>query len=308
MAKKLFRSALSLPWYWRTMFGIVLLVILAIAAFVVKKFFVLDFDTEKEFYLYSLVAIVIIVILSSFVGALGALSTTSHVIQEAEENINGQIDSLSKHVEQLRATSKDTSEQLQESRECIGLLRGEISRAQEIVKVSLERFGRSIVDYHELMKIENSVEDNGEIWVLTSALELEGDELKEIIFDNLSRGIKYKYLIPKEEGRLKVRMQKLAEQWKGHCNISPSEQIQCYLVPKHFAYMTVLIYEPYKDPPIVLVKFPKSDIYEKDKYPFIYKVDYEPEDAWKTFVNAIQELMDAKKVCSHVETLELDFT
>ncbi len=307
MAKRLFKSALSLPWYWRTVFGIALLVMLCLAAPVAKRF--LDFNTEQEFYLYSLIAILLVTLLSAFIGGLSALFMTSHIVHEAEEKVNEQINRLSTQAKQFETISQNTSTQLQESHKCINLLHEEISRVQEIVKVALERFSKSIIDYHGLMGIEDSVRDDGEIWVLTSALELEGDELEEIIFKNLQRGIRYKYLIPKEEWRLKKKMQDLAEKWESHCSASPTEQIQCYLVPKHFAYMTVIIYEPYNNSPTVLVKFPKSDVYEKDKYPFIYKVDNEPEDAWKTFVDAIQELMDGEKnICGYVETLSLEFS
>jgi hypothetical protein len=145
---------------------------------------------------------------------------------------------------------------------------------------------------------------------MTSALQLEGEELRQIIRDNFRKGIKYKYLIPKDEKRLHKNMIDLAKEWQRDCAMSAQaaqDQIQCFLVPKHFAYMTVLVYDPYSESPTVLVKFPTSEVYEQGKYPLIYKVDEKPQKAWKDFVDSLQEMISDDCTCAHMGKLRIDF-
>jgi hypothetical protein len=71
--------------------------------------------------------------------------------------------------------------------------------------------------------------------------------------------------------------------------------------------MTVIIYEPYAKQPTVLVKFPTSKIYEKKKYPLIYRVDTDPKEAWRSFLDSFQDLIHEESPCSHTEPLVIDF-
>lgn len=196
------------------------------------------------------------------------------------------------------------------SAEIISMLK-EIPSKKEDINEVLEKFGRSIITYHDLVQIEGSVKNNRNIWVLTSALELEVDELKETINMNLRNGIKYTYLIPKDDTILQKRMKKLTLRWKKECGLSvekAQKQIKCLLVPAHFTYMTVIVYEPYEKQATVLVKFPTSSIYEKEKYPFIYRVDTKPKEAWQSFVNNLEDLIDDNRECRLTESMNIDFT
>jgi hypothetical protein len=70
--------------------------------------------------------------------------------------------------------------------------------------------------------------------------------------------------------------------------------------------MNILIYNSHKktnaDPPTVLVKFPDNDIYDKTKYPFIYKVHGSPADSWKRFL----KVMMSYTKCPSNEARELN--
>ena len=77
--------------------------------------------------------------------------------------------------------------------------------------------------------------------------------------------------------------------------------------PLHMAYMTVIIYDPYNIPPHVLVKFPTSEIYTKQEYPLIYKVESKPKEAWKVFVDALQSLLANERECVLTKQMDIDF-
>jgi len=306
MGKKIITSV---PWWLRAIIAMVLLVLLVGGAIVLQK--LLDFEFTKQDIFYSLLCIVGIVFVSSIVGAVVALLTASQKISNAEEKLEGKMRDLKQQTDAIQTVAQKVSDNLQRYQKGTELLNNIIASAKEISRIALERFGKSIITYHGLIEIENSVEKDGEIWVLTSALELEGVELKQTIRDNFKKNIRYTYLIPKEDKVLQNRMINLAKEWKSDCSLSAEDaqrQIKCVLVPKHFAYMTVIVYNPYKVPPTVLVKFPTSRIYEKEKYPLIYRVDTAPKQAWKVFLDSMQELIDTEGECPFVEALELDFS
>jgi hypothetical protein len=90
----------------------------------------------------------------------------------------------------------------------------------------------------------------------------------------------------------------LARDWQNDCKLSKNESkqlIKCYLIPENSTYMNILIYNAQRktnlNPPTVLIKFPDNDIYEKTKYPFIYKVHGSPEDSWKRFMKVMINYM-----------------
>ncbi len=301
------RPIRSMPWWLPNVTTIVLFVLLIGGTIVVGK--VLSLEVDSRNILLGFGFILAIVILSSLIGAVVARLTASQHVLIAEGKLTEAFKSLGQQADRFQEESQKLSNLPEKCQKRTKLLDDAIKSAKEITHMALEKFGRSIVTYHDLMKIESSVERNGEIWILTSALELEDEDLKEIIHANFNKGIKYTYLIPKEPKRLQKRMIKLAKQWKNDCNLSVEsarKQIECHVVPQHFAYMTVIIYNPYEACPTVLVKFPTSDIYEKAKYPLIYRVDSKPEAAGKTFVDAIQELI-YKPSCSQVEKMTIDF-
>lgn len=246
--------------------------------------------------------------LSSIVGAVVARLTASQQITKAEEELQEKFDNLATQIKKFQDESQKIIEQSKICQNCVNSLGLLINTIKQMMQ---GQFGESLITYENLKQIEGNVEENREIWVLTSALQLEGVELREVIRSNFKKGIKYKYLIPQEDKRLQQRMIELARKWQQDCGLSmedAKEQIQCYLVPKHFAYMTVIVYDPYKEPPTVLVKFPTSEFYEKEKYPLIYRVDTKPKEAWEVFVHSLQEMIDDKRKCSLTERLTIDFS
>jgi hypothetical protein len=258
---------------------------------------VLTSDSNRDFVWFFTLLMLPIAAISSLVGSITTLFTTSRKMSDFQELI-------------VKADSalNNINSQTQHCQKYTNALQQATTRIHGIVQVALEKFGHSIIDYPLMSVIEGAVKEHGEIWVLTAALELEGEELGRVIQDNLRKKVKYLYLIP-DEAHLREKMQRLAKSWKPYCTIDPREQIKCFIVPKHFVYMTVIIYNPYAKIPTVLVKFPKSDVYAKDKYPFIYRVDSEPKEAWEIFRNAIQELItNDGQMCKIVRRLNIDFS
>ncbi len=214
--------------------------------------------------------------------------------------------------EQLETEIKKLPEILKNFEVRINTLDNSIASVHSLTEIFLTQFSKSIITEETLISIEGSVNDGKEIWVLTSELLLEGEKLKKTIRENFEREIKYTYLIPAGDSSayIQTKFKKLAKEWKEYCK-SPKNQIKCFLVPKHFAYMTVIVYDPYGESPIVCVKFPKSKIYPEEKYPLIYRVDDEPKDARNIFLEALREMMvdnpkDAPICCNRME-LQLDF-
>jgi hypothetical protein len=303
--RSVFQHVMSLIWWIRHAVWIVFLFAAMAGPFVVTR--LLDFNTPTEFLWYSILSCLLVTGLAALVGALVGLLTAKHVISTAQDNVTEMIGNFAQEIEKVKDIQSSAAKHLDKLAEQVSSLDYEIARSQEIVQVALGRFEASIVDYHGLLEIEGSVEKDSDIFVLTSALELEDDELRDTIRTNFGKGVKYTYLIP-DTPRLKKRMQDLAREWQTYCSASAKTQIRCFLVPKHFAYMTVIIYNPFKEPATVLVKFPKSDIYQKKKYPFIYKVDDEPREAWNTFVECVLELIENKdNQCPNIKPLELNF-
>lgn len=177
-------------------------------------------------------------------------------------------------------------------------------------QIMFDHLGKSLVNYEDLARLEAEVKPGKEIWILTSSMQLEETDLKDIILKNLKNGVVYKYLLPMEDRFNKMRFQSLALQWQKDSGLSAmdaSKQIQCFMVPSHVAYMTVIIYDPYSVPPVVLVKFPTGELYTKQKYPLIYKVEPQPEKAWKIFVDSLQSLLEDERPCTLTKRMDISF-
>jgi len=291
------------PWWAK------ILLILVVFSFSI----LLTIMLEKRDIVFTAIAFCI-VILSALVGALVARFSANQqfIIAEADiekksKYIQQKINEIGDVIKEIRNEAKNVIKNSDNCKSCInslGLL------AQTLKQVIDGKFGESLITYEGLIEIERNVKSGGEIWVLTSALELEDRELNEIIKKNFDKGISYTYLIPDNDEILHKKMIRLAKKWQKESNLSETEasqRIKCILVPSHFAYMTVIVYGPDEDIPTVLVKFPMSQFYEKEKYPLIYRVDTKPRQAWKTFVDSLQDLISQKRKCSFAETLEIDF-
>jgi len=252
-----------------------------------------------------------LVVVSCVGGSVVALVTSRQRIRAAEQDILNSYTELEKRIKTVTEVAEHISNlpiACQRHWEPLDLSIKAVNMLKSLALREFDKHGGSLVTYDDLAHIEANVPPNGSIWVLTSALQLEEEELKDVIHENLRKGVKYLWFIPRDDGILRLRFIELAVGWQKVCELPPKkakEQIRCLLVPGHFVYMTVIIYEPYSVPPTVLVKFPTSRIYEKEKYPLIYRVDTQPQEAWRTFLNSFQELIDGK--CSDTKYLEIPF-
>jgi len=292
-----------LPWYITIPVTVICLLLLAAINIVLSKIF--EFKSEIIWQSYLLICIV--VISSAVIGAIVARLTASQQINHAENDLKERFDNLKGLIEIAEKKVDDIKNQSLVCQNYSNSLSLAVTTLRQIIQ---GEFGKSLITYEDLKQIENSVANNAEIWILTSALELEDNELKDVIISNFKKGVKYKYLIPKEDLILQRRMKELALEWQTNSGLSldqAKQQIQCYLVPQHFAYMTVIIYNPYKPPPTVLVKFPTSEFYQKEKYPLIFSVDSKPKEAWDIFLTAFQDLIDDSRKCSLTVPMSFDF-
>ena len=293
----------ALPWWVTIPATIIFLLVLSGLNVVLSKIF--EFKPAIIWQSYLLISIVIIS--SAIIGALVARLTASQQITRAEDELNLKYDDVKKLLTSVQRQAEDMKKQSLICQNYGNSLSLVVSTLKQVIQ---GKFGEALITYEDLKQIENSVRNNTDIWVLTSALELEDNELKQVIISNFKKGVKYKYLIPAEDRVLQQIMKALALDWQKTAELSvaqANQQIQCYLVPQHFAYMTVIIYDPYKSPPTVLVKFPTSEFYQKEKYPLIYRVDSKPKEAWNIFLEAFQDLIDDGRKCKLTQPLKFDF-
>lgn len=260
----------------------------------------------------GLAIIVIVSITASIVGSIAAYFTTLHKIELAESRVEDKLEKLYKAADKLEEASEGFLKLGDRCEGCANLLARTIESARDITRIALDKFEASIISYEDLIKIEAGVRDNSDIWVLTSALKFEEDELSTTIIENLKRGIKYTYLIPKQDGLLEKKMLDLGNFWRETCNLTAEQaknQIRCLLVPEHYAYMTVVAYDPYGAEPEVLVKFPLSDVFKRANYPLIYRIEDNPPEARRTFIRSIQDIMDGKIYkCEHKGKFNFEFS
>ena len=143
---------------------------------------------------------------------------------------------------------------------------------------------------------------------------LEDDDFDEIIIENFKKGIQYVYLLPKEDDDLEDIMRHLAHDWKERCGLSEDEakrQIRCIMVPSHYAYMTVVVYDAQNSDirrskkPTVVVKFPTNKYYDRDAYSLVYRVKEQPEEAWRVFVRSLKKFINGNIECKATEELDI---
>jgi hypothetical protein len=287
----------ELPW-WASL---ILPIVVVVLGLVISQFSnLIDMRTT----LISGVIVIVLVIISSLVGSLIAKNSLKDDLIEAENNLNEKAVNLEKQIQGLEGKINALSQIPDILLNRINALNDSIS---ELKIINQNMLGRSLINYEQLASIEKGVEEKEEIWVLTSHLQLEDAEFRELIIDNLRRGIVYKYLLPLEDLDLQRTMIELMQNWQEQGKLTNEDiqrQVQCFLVPKHLTYMTVVIYGPHSAKnPTVIVKFPESETYEKGKYPFIYKVDIKPRAGIDRFIELIYELMDDQQYCPLVRKL-----
>jgi hypothetical protein len=248
--------------------------------------------------------LVILVIISAVIGSAITRITINNDLVDAENRLEEKAANFENQILGIEKRF-NTFAQIPESFST--RMMGLDKSINDLKQITQSTLGKSLISYDELSQLESSVEEKEEIWVLTSHLRLEDVDFRDIIIRNLKRGVIYKYLLPREDVNIQKTMISLTQDWQKESQLTDEDirrQIQCYLVPKHLTYMTVVIYGPYnKNSPIVLVKFPVSEAYEKGKYPFIYRVDAKPKEGVERFIETLNELMEDQQYCPRVRKM-----
>lgn len=225
-------------------------------------------------------------------------------IDESLQGLNATAGQLGKIADVLQPLPDSIAESCKpierfpvDCRECATEMRSAVKQAGEIGRLIFGEMGDSLIRYDDLVNIEeNKVDVEGDIWVLTSALELETTKLKKAIRSNLEKKrIKYTYLVPDtlEFTRRNSTMRKLAIEWQRDCKLTSDEartRINAILVPAPIAYMTVIVYNPYNRPTVV-VKFPLNKEFEERTFPLFYHVAPENEVACNEFKEALEQMI-----------------
>ena len=147
----------------------------------------------------------------------------------------------------------------------------------------------------DLIEFEKNFE-TGKIWVLTQFLEIEKrEEMREAIVNNLLDGIEYTYLIPVDrkddfKNRVSDWLKYAHQKDKSFNKEKLMKQVKCIIVPNHFPYMTVVVYNPHNIAPQVVIKFPYR---EKSHEDILY-------EKWMFKVSRGD---DAQRICTSIDDL-----
>lgn len=138
-------------------------------------------------------------------------------------------------------------------------------------------------DMKDLKWLEQTVEENGTIDVISQNV-TDNKELKEIIIENLKKGIHYNYYLYREAGidELKQQFSENVEAWKREVGEDVlKKQVKCWTVPPECVQMVIIIYNAHnleRDSEYktgVVVKLPKVTENVKRDFPlFFYITDH----------------------------------
>jgi hypothetical protein len=146
-----------------------------------------------------------------------------------------------------------------------------VSNLKEYLKIDY----KSIITHDMLDNIEKSVPKNSQIYALTSDFTLENGDFKNIIIENMKRGVRYTYFIPNTEDDVFVFTNSVIESWK---LLIPNleELLTCYAIRADLTYMTILAYSvEAKEKTEIIVKFPTGKYYNATDFPFHFKIPVE---------------------------------
>lgn len=288
----------SLTWVGRTVLSVLFIILLVGGSIVFGK--VAKIDKDHIWLVFC--CILITAGISSLIGAVVTLYGLRERISAAGKELEGRIEALKDQAKKLQEDSQSFSTQSQNCTRCSQELKSYVDSLHQVLDLVLSKYGvepQSLVPLSELVRIEGNVGEEQEIWVLTSALELEETVLKETIFNNIRKRIKYVYFLPEDETMLPERLITLFK--KGLSKLKkPEEEIENYLdlyvVPRHFVYMTVLVYGATTPTPIVLVKFPQRQVGKGEKFYLSFRV---PDQDADVFVKSLHQFMSEKNVCNN---------
>lgn len=258
-------------------------------------------------------------------------ATIDEKTAQFQRNVDNRIDTLESTIDnRMNQLGRDLRNQLNTDRQQLdkqfqNLL--ELNRKINADRTSGELMIRQLNQLREEGNIMNTTEliafekkmvqrNKCEIWVLTMFLEIERTpDMKAAIVDNLLKGHSYTYLIPDER---KDEFIDRATEWfsmatKKHENLKNAtfrKRVRCILVPDHFPYMTIVVYNARSRRPEVVVKFPYreeggevDELYER----WMFKVTA-GEDAAR-IRDALKDLIDGtigeEHICSKSKVFNL---
>lgn len=293
--------------------NVLTLIFLQLFFFAVAVFFgviVGKLDIRTSFYSIGLAFLITILLsaISAYIGSSVARHQATQQILVAEEELEEKLKMVAQQAEIIQKESQEILHLPDRCRECAVNLKLYIDLLKQITELVLEKYGvepETLISLAKLIEIEGNVKAKSQIWVMTSALELEETILKKTIFKNIKKRVKYIYFLPKGETMLIERLIKLFKE--GVETEEPTnetkELLTIYTVPNHFVYMTVLVYDADAPEPTVLVKLPQRKIGTKEKFFLSFKV---PSQDAKPFINSLHQFMGKSNVCSHLEKTEIN--
>lgn len=191
---------------------------------------------------------------------------------------------------------------------CANDLKMNLDLVKEIGKLTIAKSGieyESLVPFEELKAIESGIKENGEIWVSTSDLGNEETRLKETIFQNIKKQVKYVYFLPNDNRETFTK--KLVHLFNDgiiECGKSLDETdtvLHLYEVPRHFFYLEFVIYNPSTINQIVLFLLPQNKNTGDDE--LYYRV---PNDQANPYIESLNQLASETKICKNVNKLNID--
>jgi len=259
-------------------------------------------------------------------------STIDGKIAQFQSNVNSEINTLQSAMEgridhlvhnlanQLRTDRRRLNSQfkaLEElNRKMYADKSSEILMFEQLNKLRQEG---NVMNTNELIAFEKKMiqRKKCEIWVLTMFLEIERKpDMKSAIVDNLLKGHSYTYLIPNgNKKEFHSRVNEWFDMAKTKNNSLQKSTflkgIKCILVPEHFPYMTIVIYNARSPRPEVVIKFPYregggkvDELFER----WMFKVTA-GEDAFR-IRNALKELIDStvgkEHICDNTKVFNLE--
>jgi len=190
---------------------------------------------------------------------------------------------------------------------CVDDLKMNLDLTNKIMKLTLDKSGieyEALVPFDELKKIESDIKENGEIWVATSDLKNEENRLKETIFQNIKKQVKYVYFLPNENRITYTKnLLKVFNEGIIKCGKSLDETdnvLHLYEVPKHFLYLDFVVYNPSTSNQIVLFLLPHNKKNGDDE--LYYRV---PNDQAHDYIESLNQLA-SENVCKKVNKVDID--
>lgn len=250
---------------------------------------------------------ILILFVSIISGACVAIIFTRGRFFEIEKKIETILGNVHNDMEMVQKEFKNIHDLPERCQNCVDDLKCNFNLLQDVVDLMLAKYGiepEALVPFQKLKEIEGNVNEKSEIWVSTSTLGLEETILKQTVFDNINKQIKYVYFLPRDTERLKNRLVSLFNEGVMKWG-KPIEEtnlvLNIYEVPKHFVYLNFIIYDAASsNKPIVLFVLPQKDKTEAEE--LYYRV---PDGDAEIFIESLNQLK-GQNMCSNVTKMNIN--